>query len=165
MPKKIKVKDLLDPEKVKAHIPELTAYFERGGTWQTLMEMSDEALETQYAVGFDLYNEGRYEEATNAFTSLTILNPYEPRFWFALGAARQQAGDHEEALQAYLFSSAIDEENAQPLLQAARSLEALNNLDEARQFAAQAVEVAGAGELGAEAQSYLQQLQKGRTGP
>ena len=107
MKHEIRISELLDPKRAKEHLPALQDYFEKGGTWQMLMGLPNSHLESQYANGYELYQEGRYSEATQAFTSLTILNPYEPRYWFALAAARQFDGDPAEAFQAYLLSSAI----------------------------------------------------------
>ena len=141
MDHEIKISDLLDPERAKEHLPVLQDYFEKGGTWQMLMGLPDSHLESQYANGYERYHEGRYDEATEAFTTLTILNPYEPKYWFALAAARQLDGDPAEALQAYLLSSAIDEQNPIPLLQAARCAEELGRRGETLELLDQAIAV------------------------
>ena len=141
MEQEIKISELLDPERANEHLPALQAYFEKGGTWQMLMNLPDFHLESQYANGYELYQEGRYKEATEAFTSLTILNPYEPKYWFALAAARHLDGDLSEALQAYLLSSAIDEENPTPLLQAARCADELERAGETLKLLDQTIAV------------------------
>lgn len=146
MDKEISIAELLDPEKAMEHMPALQEYFEQGGTWQMLMGLPDSHLEAQYAHGYELYQEGQFEEATRAFTSLSILNPYEPKYWFALAAARHLAGDFAEALQAYLLSSAIDEENPNPLLQAARCANELGQPNETVELLDQAIAV-GSGKV------------------
>lgn len=141
----LKISELLDPERAEAHLPALQDYFEKGGTWQMLLRLPDSHLESQYANGYEFYQEARYDEAAEAFTSLTILNPYEPKYWFALGAARQFDGDSAEALQAFLLSSAIDEENPNPLLQAARCADELGRTEETLELLDQAITL-GTGE-------------------
>jgi type III secretion system low calcium response chaperone LcrH/SycD len=140
---KIDIKELLDPEKAQERLPALQDYFEQGGTWQQLMGMPDSHLESQYSNGYELYQEGRYEEAVQVFTSLTILNPYQPKFWFSLAASHHLAGDYTEALQAYLLSSAIDEENPDPLMQASRCAAELGRFDEEKELLKQALELSG----------------------
>ncbi len=139
MEHEIKISELLDPEQGQEHLPALQDYFEKGGTWQMLLQLPDSHLQSQYANGYEFYQEGRYDEASEAFTSLTILNPYEPKYWFALGAARQFDGDAAEALQAFLLSSAIDEENPNPLLQAARCADELGRTGETFKLLDQAI--------------------------
>ncbi|MGE3954081.1 MAG: SycD/LcrH family type III secretion system chaperone [Parachlamydiales bacterium] len=132
MEQKLRIEDLLDPTKAEEHIPELTTFFEGGGTWQVLMGLSEEALEWQYSAGYALYEKGKVEEAAATFNTLTILNPYDGRYWFALGSSHYLLGDYEEAAQAYELSAAIDERSPGPKFQAAICLEQLGRRKEAR---------------------------------
>ncbi len=142
MEQKLNIEDLLDPEKVKEHIPDLTTFFETGGTWQVLMGLSDGALEEQYSTGYNLYEEGKIGEAVSAFTTLTILNPYDSRYWFALGSSHYLLESYEEAAHAYLLSAAIDEENPNPKFQAGICFEQLGEKGEAQTAFEEALDLA-----------------------
>ncbi len=106
---KLNIKDLLDPEKLEKHMPALTEYFEQGGTWQALVDVSNEDLSGHYEMGSSHYEAGRYEKAANIFTTLSLLNPYEGKYWFALGAARKEQKAYSEAAEAFLLCSATSE--------------------------------------------------------
>ena len=72
---------------------------------KTLRELSgyatDDELEGLYALGYNLFTYGRYEEAATVFGDLTAYAPYMPHYWRALGAVNQQLGEYAEAIAAY----------------------------------------------------------------
>lgn len=70
--------------------------------------LSDEDLETLYALGYYLFTYGKYEDAKDIFTGLTAYSPYTAYFWRALGAVNQQVKDYDEAIAAYDMAIAND---------------------------------------------------------
>lgn len=76
---------------------------------QELEGISDDELETIYALGFNLFTYGKYEAAKNIFASLTAYAPYTAYYWRALGAVNQQLKDYPEAIATYDMAIANDE--------------------------------------------------------
>jgi len=78
----------------------------------TLMELegiSDEEMETVYALGYNFFTYGKYEDARDIFIGLTAYAPYTAHYWRALGATNQQLKDYSEAIAAYDMAIANDE--------------------------------------------------------
>ena len=73
--------------------------------------LSDQDLETIYALGYYLFTYGKYEDAKDIFTGLTAYAPYTAYFWRALGAVNQQIKDYDEAIDAYDMAIANDPED------------------------------------------------------
>lgn len=114
MAKPVKVKELIDPEQLKQHLPEINDFFEKGGTWQLLMGITNEELELHYAQAYEAYAAGQLETATAIFTTLSMMNPYEMKYWFGLGAAKQLLQEYEAAIVAYSIAAVLDETNPTP---------------------------------------------------
>lgn len=76
---------------------------------QNLEGLSDEELETLYALGYNLFISGKYEEAKNIFAGLSAYAPYTAHYWRALGAVNQQLQDYPEAISAYDMAVVNDE--------------------------------------------------------
>jgi len=78
-------------------------------TLQELEGISDEEMETIYALGYNFFTYGKYDAAKDIFTGLTAYAPYTPHYWRALGAVNQQLKDYSEAIAAYDMAIANDE--------------------------------------------------------
>ena len=74
-----------------------------------LESLSDEELETVYALGYNYFVIGKYEAAKGIFTGLTAYAPYTGHYWRALGAVNQQLQKYAEAIEAYDMAIANDE--------------------------------------------------------
>jgi type III secretion system low calcium response chaperone LcrH/SycD len=114
MDKKLKVKDLIDPEQLNQHLPEINEFFEQGGTWQLLMGITSAELELHYTQAYEAYSAGKLETATALFTTLSMMNPYEQKYWFGLGATKQLLQEYEAAIVAYTIAGILDEANPTP---------------------------------------------------
>lgn len=78
----------------------------------TLMELggiSDDEMETLYALGYNFFTYGKYEAARDIFVGLTAHAPYTAYYWRALGAVNQQLKDYAKAIAAYDMAIANDE--------------------------------------------------------
>lgn len=71
--------------------------------------ISDDDLETIYALGYNFFSYGKYEAARDIFTGLTAYAPYTAHYWRALGAVNQQLKDYPEAIAAYDMAIANDD--------------------------------------------------------
>jgi type III secretion system low calcium response chaperone LcrH/SycD len=78
-------------------------------TLQELEGISDEEMETIYALGYNFFTYGKYDAAKDIFTGLTAYAPYTAHYWRALGAVNQQLKDYEDAIAAYDMAIANDE--------------------------------------------------------
>ena len=71
--------------------------------------ISDDEMETVYALGYNFFVYGKHEAARDIFTSLTDYAPYTAYYWRALGAVNQQLKDYPKAIAAYDMAIANDE--------------------------------------------------------
>ena len=78
-------------------------------TLQELEGITDEEMETIYALGYNFFTYGKYDAAKDIFTGLTAYAPYTGHYWRALGAVNQQLRDYGEAINAYDMAIANDE--------------------------------------------------------
>lgn len=78
-------------------------------TLQELEGITDEEMETVYALGYNFFSYGKYEAAKDIFTGLTAYAPYTSHYWRALGAVNQQLKDYSEAISAYDMAIANDD--------------------------------------------------------
>src|SRR4029078_10106017 len=78
-------------------------------TLQELEGISDEEMETVYALGYNFFTYAKYDAAKDIFTGLTAYAPYPSHYWRALGAVNQQLKDYAEAIAAYDMAIANDE--------------------------------------------------------
>lgn len=63
--------------------------------------LSEESLSALYAMAYELYRNGKYEDAKGFFRFLTIANTFECRFWIGLGACYQMLKDYAGAIECY----------------------------------------------------------------
>ena len=66
--------------------------------------LSDEELETLYALGYYLFTFGKYEDAKDVFTGLTAYAPYTAYFWRALGAKELKTNDLKNQYRLYFYT-------------------------------------------------------------
>jgi type III secretion system low calcium response chaperone LcrH/SycD len=102
-----------------------------GGTLKDVRGLSQEDVETVYAIGFNLYNQSKYAQAEPMFQFACLYCHTEPRYWMALGNCRQMSKQYQPAIDAYGFAYALALEDPWPLIQAAICFLALQNKDAA----------------------------------
>jgi type III secretion system low calcium response chaperone LcrH/SycD len=78
-------------------------------TLQELEGISDEEMETIYALGYNFFTYGKYDAAKDIFVGLTAYAPYTSHYWRALGAVNQQMKDYEEAIASYDMALSNDD--------------------------------------------------------
>ncbi len=92
---------LNDPEKLKAHL-------QKGGSVQQLHSYTIPVLLTLYELTKNLALDRNQNEAIQAFTLLSQLNPHIPSFWIGLGLAFEETLNWKEAIDAYQTAIAQD---------------------------------------------------------
>src|SRR6478609_10702005 len=98
-------------EQTAAHYLEFMIHGFMNGliTLQELEGITDEEMETIYALGYNFFTYGKYDAAKDIFTGLTAYAPYTAHYWRALGAVNQQLKDYGEAIASYDMAIANDE--------------------------------------------------------
>ena len=66
-----------------------------------LVCLDDDEIEVIFLTGNYLYNFGKYQEALNIFSVLTLYKPFISRYWRAAGASNQALKNYKEAIVAY----------------------------------------------------------------
>ena len=67
----------------------------------SLPTFSSESLAAMYAMGYELYRNGKYEDALAFFKLLTLSNSFERKYLMGLAACYQMLKDYEKALECY----------------------------------------------------------------
>ncbi len=86
----------------------LEAFLRDGGTLAMLRGLSEDTLEQLYALGFNQYQAGKWDDAQKIFQALCMLDHYDARYFLGLGACRQSLGLYEQALQSYSYGALMD---------------------------------------------------------
>lgn len=72
-----------------------------GKTFQEILGYSDDVIDKFYETARRLFEEQRYDEASEAFIFLTTLCPYTYNYWLGLGMSEQLNNEPSSALVAY----------------------------------------------------------------
>ncbi|MCB1136183.1 MAG: hypothetical protein KDK78_07945, partial [Chlamydiia bacterium] len=64
-----------------------------------------------YRLASRLFDEGRFEDAANAFVFLTTCNPDVPEYWIALGLSLEQTDESSGAYDAYAMGAYLAKDN------------------------------------------------------
>lgn len=93
--------------------------------------VSDEEIESVYALAHGYYRAGRLEEAEQAFLFLCLFEHLETKHWIGLGAVQQLKGQYDKAVASYSYASIIDFTNPRALFHGAECHLALKHYDDA----------------------------------
>ncbi len=72
-----------------------------GESIASVIGMTQDNLEVLYALGYKLYNSGKYEDAKKVFRALCTYDSTDVRFWIGLGGSLENLKDYELAAQMY----------------------------------------------------------------
>lgn len=81
---------------------------EQGKTLAELTDVSLQELENVYSRGFGSYQQGHYSRALEDFSYLVIHNPWDRRFYIALGSTLQCMERYKEALSFFALALFMD---------------------------------------------------------
>ena len=110
---------------------EATARILKGGTLRDEKGMTDDEVETIYALGYNLYSTGRADDAETVFDYLTLIDHTNAKFWIARGAVEQMKRQFEKAVTSYAFAGFLDLEDPKPQYHAAECYLALGDRERA----------------------------------
>ncbi len=100
----------------------------------TLADMrgfSEEEIEAIYSLAYNIFENGKYEDALKIFQFLCLFSHLDERFWLGAGACYQQLKEFEKAVEAYSMVAMMDVENPIPPLQAAMCYLSMEDFDKA----------------------------------
>lgn len=111
----------------------ITLSLKSGQGGQALFEYTDEVMGVLYKKAHYLLAENQVDNAVDAFTFLTTLNPFHSEYWMGLGAALQLGHDYEAAIDAYEMAAIYNIENPLPYLYLGKCLFAIHDRKSALQ--------------------------------
>jgi len=96
-----------------------------------ILGLDDKQMNGLYAMGFNFYQAGKYDDALKIFRGLCLFDQLEPKHWLGLGATLQMLEKYEEAANAYGFAAIMDCHDPRPSFHAAECYIALNDKEKA----------------------------------
>ena len=121
-----------DPEKIEALVGELAdALLNQYLTIGDLHGLKRADYEAVYNLGYNQYNQGKYQEAARSFIFLTFHNHLEPRYHKALGATLQMLGQYERAIASQATALMLNAVDPEPMLRMGECLIAMGNATDA----------------------------------
>lgn len=118
----------LDEEKVNSLLQQI---MEGETTLAEIKGLNADALELLYSIAYQFYTTGNYERASQFFQNLMMLNHWDVRYTFGLGACLQAQKHYEEALNVYSALYFMDSKNPDIFLNAGICRLALGDKPEA----------------------------------
>lgn len=104
----------------------LTEALNKGALPKQALHLSDEAMEAIYGQGYNLYNQGRYKEASYVFRLLMLLDYMTPKYALGLAASLHRLKEYTSAANVYLLCGTLDTKNPLPHYHAADCYMQLN---------------------------------------
>lgn len=93
--------------------------------------ITDENMERLYAVAYNAFQAGQYEEARSLFQFLCLNDYLTQKYWIGLGACAYSTEDYDAALRAYVMGALAVPADPKPRMRAADCWLALGNLQAA----------------------------------
>lgn len=98
-----------EADDLRKKVTKLTSdIYEKGMSPYEAMGLSKEMMESFYSFGYRMYNTGQYDQATQLFRLLILLDPTNPKYLFGLAACFHMEKDFENAASTYIVCSLID---------------------------------------------------------
>lgn len=104
----------LEPDQVKKLEKIASKVVGPGFPPKDAMGLSDQMIEGIYAQAYQLYNTGKYKEASQLFRLLIMLNGAEFKYALGMAACYHMAKDYEAAVTLYTTCGLLDPNNPIP---------------------------------------------------
>ncbi|GLS24662.1 SycD/LcrH family type III secretion system chaperone [Marinibactrum halimedae] len=82
-------------------------FLEQGGTLGHALDLQESELEAMYAMAYEKYTMGAYQEALSLFQLLCRCDHFDSRFILGLGAVRQALKEYKLAGETYSFAAVV----------------------------------------------------------
>lgn len=83
------------------------------------LHINDETMEAMYGQAYNLYNQGKYKDASYIFRLLMLLDYVTPKYILGLAASLHKMKDYKNAANVYLLCGTLDAHNPLPHYHAA----------------------------------------------
>lgn len=97
----------------------LSSMVQRGIMPKAALQISDDTMEAIYTQSYNLYNQGKYTEASYIFRLLLMLDPLTPKYALGIAACLHRMKDYQNAGNVYTLCAALDPMNPLPHFHAA----------------------------------------------
>ena len=81
---------------------------------KTALKLGDDTMEAIYTQAYNLYNQGRYKEASYIFRLLLLLDFTTPKYILGCAACMHRMKDYQNAANLYMLCAALDATNPMP---------------------------------------------------
>jgi len=105
--------------------------------------LTDGQMEAMYAVAYNQFQNGKYDDAAKSFSLLCMFNPLEYKYLFGIASCFHMKGEYEVASMYYVVASGLDEDDPAPFLHTAECMLAVKDKEGAQDSLALALERAG----------------------
>ena len=83
------------------------------------LKLSDDTMEAIYGQAYNLYNQGKYKEASYVFRLLMLLDYLTAKYMMGLAACQHRLHDYKQAANTYILCGTLDSKNPLPHYHAA----------------------------------------------
>lgn len=97
---------------------------------------SQEEMDATHNIAYNLYQQGKYQEAKNLFAFLALYDHFEKHYWIGLGGCYQMLNDYDRALVAYTAATYMDPSDPTPAFHAGECYLAQEDWDNVRKVVA-----------------------------
>jgi len=92
----------------------MEAVMKKGIMPKQALKLGDDTMEAIYTQGYNLYNQGRYKEASYIFRLLTLLDFTTSKYILGMAASLHRLKDYKNASNLYLMYGALEPTNPLP---------------------------------------------------
>lgn len=108
---------------------------------------SENAQSALYSIAYELYRNGKYEEAKDFFRLLSLTDSSERKYWLGLGACYQMMKKYQEAIEFYSLAAIMNSLDPYAHMHAADCFFLLSNLEKAKEALTSAIMAAKENEI------------------
>ncbi len=97
-----------------------------------VLGLTDEQFEALYAVGYNTYAAGKYEDAASFFGILMTIQPFDVRIYTGFAASLQMLKNYENAAIFYQWACGLDQQDPTPMFHSAECYMAMKDIPAAK---------------------------------
>jgi type III secretion system low calcium response chaperone LcrH/SycD len=106
-------------------------FLTKGATFKQLKGFSEDEMEAVYTVAYNLFQNGKLDDAEKVFRFLCFFDHLSQKYWLGLGACRKALKNFAGAIDCFGLAGMLDLKDPRPALQAAECHIQLGKRDEA----------------------------------
>lgn len=110
----------------------LISIITNGGTFKEISGFSDEAMESVYAVAYNLFQGNKFDDAAKVFQFLAFQDHFNPKYFLGLGACQQMRKQYQSAIEIFSFASLLDANDPRPFTYIGDCYIALDDTEKAK---------------------------------